>query len=77
MSKAIHRALELLFGIPLLLFGGNLIYFDIAAYFWVQEDPAHRRSLFFGTPLGIIPFLVGCWLVSAAVVRMLRPKRHP
>ncbi len=74
MSKGWHRIIELLLGVPLLLFGGSLIYADISAYRWVQADPEHRRQMFFGTPVGILPFLIGAWLVSMALIRMIRQK---
>jgi hypothetical protein len=72
MSTATYRILELLFGVPLLLFGGYLIYYDISGYLWVMADPEHRRMFFFVTLIGILPFLIGAWLVSASVRRMIR-----
>ena len=72
MSKVAHRVLELLFGIPLLLFGGYLIYCDISVYLWIAEDREHRHTLFYAWPIAILPFLIGCRLVSASVVLMFQ-----
>ena len=67
-----HRMLELLVGVPLLLFGGMFIFSDIQGYMWIQADPEHRRSLFgpVGTMIGILPFIAGCWLDVMAVKRI-------
>lgn len=74
-KKTTHRILELLFGIPLLLLGGSFILGDIEGYLWVHADADHRRMMAFGTPIGILPFLIGCWLVSVSAFRMFR--RNP
>ncbi|MGQ0633237.1 MAG: hypothetical protein ACT4QC_01395 [Planctomycetaceae bacterium] len=60
-----------LFGVPLLLLGGVTICSDVASYFWVQAGPHHRRAMYL-SPIGIVPFLVGFWLVGAAIFRIVK-----
>lgn len=69
-KRTVHRILELSAGVPLLLFGGMGIVTDVGTYRWIQEDPEHRWGFVgLGTMIGILPFLMGCWLVIMAVKR--------
>ena len=73
-KQAIHRILELLVGLPLLVLGGTGIAADVRGYLWIQQDPSHRWGFVGpGTMLGFLPFAAGCWLVSRAIIRM-RPR---
>ena len=65
-----HRILELSVGAPLFVLGGWGILADVMAYMWILEDPEHGRGFVgVGTMIGILPFIMGCWLVIMAVKR--------
>jgi len=68
-----NRTADLLFGIPLLLFGLYAVSTDITAAIYA----AHGQRVFWviggGTIIGVVPLLIGCRLIFRSRRRRVNP----